>query len=160
MLTAARLREVLVYDPTSGVFTWRVARGRAPAGAVAGQRSRYGYTAIRVDRVLYAAHRLAWLYVHSVWPPDEIDHRDGVRNNNRLNNLRAATRGENMQNVVSPRDGMQGTFFRADRGRWKASIKINQRATHLGFFDTEVEARHAYLRAKAELHTFSPVPRV
>jgi hypothetical protein len=79
-LTAERLREVLNYNPGTGVFTWRVQTGRrAPVGAIAGCITWYGYIAIKIDCCRHLAHRLAWFYVTGAWPKDQIDHINGNR---------------------------------------------------------------------------------
>ena len=97
MLKVDDLRGLLAYDPSSGHFTWRVRRGRAAAGKQAGYPQSRGYIQIGVRGSLYLAHRLAWLYMTGEWPVAEIDHRDGVINNNKWENLRPATRPENQQ---------------------------------------------------------------
>ena len=75
-LIAERLRELLSYEPETGVFRWRVSRGPAVAGSVAGSLTTYGYIKIKVDGRFYRAHRLAWIYVHGVWPSKDLDHKD------------------------------------------------------------------------------------
>ena len=97
-LTQARLRKLLHYEPTTGLFTRRVAAGsRGKAGSVAGALS-HGYITICVDGKQYRAHRLAYLYMEGAWPPNMIDHRDTCPSNNVWTNLRPATRSENMLN--------------------------------------------------------------
>src|SRR5690606_33911522 len=98
-LTQARLKQLLDYDPTTGIFTRRVSRGGMKKGSVAGFTSVKGYTVIGVDGKLYSAHRLAWLYVYGVMPR-EIDHRNRVKTDNSILNLREASRAMNNQNKV------------------------------------------------------------
>ena len=84
-LTAERLREVLDYDPDTGVFTRKVRTASSvKVGDVAGSLNGKGYIRIRVDGRLYFAHRLAWLYVHGEWPVDQVDHINGIKNDNRI----------------------------------------------------------------------------
>src|SRR5687768_4110898 len=109
MLTAERLRELLDYDPDTGVFRWKTRPVRAEylrtdrawnsrfAGRPAGTLVK-GYVCILIYRRSYRAHRLAWLYVHGEWPRNELDHEHGNRADNRIEKLRSATRGQNMQN--------------------------------------------------------------
>jgi hypothetical protein len=100
MLTAERLRELLHYDPDTGVFTWlRVKGRRVRVGALSGKANGGGYFQIGVDGRIYYAHRLAWLYVHGEWPVASIDHVNCDRCDNRLANLRPATKAQNAANA-------------------------------------------------------------
>jgi hypothetical protein len=161
-LTAERLRELLHYNPETGVFTWRVNHRSVKAGSVTGCPSSSGYLRIVVDGRLYTAHRLAWLYEYGAWPKDQIDHVDGVRSNNAIRNLRSCTRAENMQNQRPPStnsSGYLGVSWRGGSKPWRAQICWARRVINLGNFPTPEEAHEAYLKAKRELHTFQPVPR-
>src|SRR5690606_5927947 len=95
-LTAARLRELLHYDPETGIFIWlpkpqsafsksrhHKAAYTRYAGKVAGSLKKRGYCYIKIDGVMYGAHRLAWLYVHGCWPLNQIDHMNRQRADNR-----------------------------------------------------------------------------
>ena len=149
MLTADRLRELLDYDPATGIFTWRVARNsRIKAGSVAGG-FQYGYARIRVDDMLYRSHRLAWLHVYGTWPSGEVDHRDGVKHNNAIDNLRIATDSQNRANIgvqANNHSGIKGVGRRKS-GKWRAQIMVNKKAYHVGLFDTAEEASAAYAKA-------------
>jgi hypothetical protein len=94
-LDYTRLRELLNYAPSTGIFTWNVSRGRATAGAQAGSEDYSGYVLIRVDKILYKAHRLAVLYMTGKWPECQVDHINGVEGDNRWSNLRECTVKEN-----------------------------------------------------------------
>lgn len=160
-LTAARLRELFHYDPLSGTFVrLRSVPGASAACGTASQRAgaavglsarKDGYIGIVVDGRRYMAHRLAWLYVFGEWPRQEIDHVDGQRANNAIANLRDVSRTQNNQNRQRARcdsgSGMLGAFPDG-RGRFRASIKINGKATGLGRYDTASEASAAYWRAR------------
>jgi hypothetical protein len=154
-LIPERLSELLAYSPESGEFIWIApASRRVKVGAVAGSLTSGGYISIRVDGVAYQAHRLAWLWVTGQWPTHEIDHRDGVRTNNRIGNLRDATRLVNAQNMRLPKrnskSGVLGVVPYGDR--WIARITAKRKEKHLGIFDTSDAAHAAYLSAKRELH--------
>lgn len=153
-LNSTRLRELLDYNPTTGVFTWRVnRRGPARIGAVAG-RVNNGYCEVCVDMRRYLSHRLAWLYVHGNWPQGQIDHINGVRTDNRIENLRDVTVGENHQNKRRPQGANPylGVTWHKGRQKWQAQIGVDGVKRVLGRFSTAEEARDAYLRAKRELH--------
>ncbi len=98
MLTAERLRELLTYDPETGHFRWVFTKGCRAGGQIAGTVRRDGYLCIAVDGRKHKAHRLAWFYMHGRWPHPEIDHINRSKLDNRLCNLREATRVENNAN--------------------------------------------------------------
>lgn len=158
-LTAARLREVVCYDPETGAFAWRGGRGRAYRKI--GTRHPLGYLRICVDGRDYLAHRLAWLYVHGEWPADQIDHRNGRRQDNRIANLRLASNPENHQNRKLQRNNRSGHpgVREVAPGRWIAAIKTRGARRHLGTFGTFEEARDARIAAKTQDHAFNPVDR-
>lgn len=149
-VTLERLREALSYEPTTGVFTWRVG---CRAGTEAGTRSN-GYVAITIDQCIYRAHRLAWFYAHGVWPTHQIDHINGRRSDNRLANLREVTNSLNQQNQSGPQAGNStgylGVFQRGNR--FEASITADGRYTYLGLFPTAEAAHAAYAEAKRKQH--------
>lgn len=95
-LTADILRSILDYDPETGKFDWR--NNRRKAGCL----DNFGYHRIQVLGKLYKAHRLAWLHYYGEWPEQDVDHVNGVRSDNRIANLRSATKGQQSQNVASP----------------------------------------------------------
>jgi hypothetical protein len=155
MLTAERLRELLAYDPETGVFTRRVqaARGRGRAGDVAGWVEPDGYVRIRLDGRKCRAHRLAWLYMTGKWPNDQIDHINGRTGDNRWVNLRAATHSENQCNrplQLNNSTGYKGVY--PYRGAWRARIKKGGRFIHIGTFATAEAAHVARSSVLAEHH--------
>ena len=117
-LTAERLREVLAYDPDTGVFTWKARTSpfsRVNVGDVAGNLRRDGYIEICVDGRKHQSHRLAWLYVYGEWPADQIDHINGIRTDNRIANLREANNAENHHNLRKARCRQQDRIPWRDR---------------------------------------------
>lgn len=147
MLTVERLRQVLHYDPTTGIFTWLVATARQiNAGDIAGSLDGDGYLAIQIDTRRYKAHRLAWLYVYGVWPIHQVDHKNCRRSDNRVANLREATNQQNSANSSLGRNnssGFKGVFCRHNN-RWEAAIKVNGKYKSLGCFNTPGDAHTAY----------------
>jgi hypothetical protein len=159
-LTQERLKRCLSYAPETGVFRWLVA---PRIGHVIGSKPRNGANShrlsIRLDGKSYYAHRLAWLYVYGKWPIGMIDHIDGNANNNRIANLREATRSQNNQNQrrasVRSRTGMLGVVPVPSTGKFSAQIVFDGRSIHLGTFETPDEAHAAYVDAKRKYHPFN-----
>ena len=156
-VTAERLRAMLDYDAETGVFRWRVHRARsAKPGMVAGKPHRKGYTQIKVEGRLYYAHRLAWLHAFGSWPTGEVDHINGQKNDNRLANLRDATRAQNAWNLHrAPRSntstGVLGvTRLPSGRKPFLAQIMGRGRHHRIGRFATLDAASAAYRAAKAQ----------
>lgn len=155
ILTHARLRELLHYDPNTGVFTWRVSRkGVQHAGAVAGDMNRRGYWRICVDQRRYIASVLAWFYMTGAWPEQDIDHKDGVRHHNWWSNLREVSRSVNNQNQRRAQLGSKSGYLGVSPNRkgWAASINADGVKHHLGTFATPQQAHAAYVDAKRRLH--------
>jgi hypothetical protein len=152
---------LLDYDPDTGSLTWR---HRQPAsmgsklfntkfaGKIAGSLSKdSGYIMLNMKGVLYRGHRIAWLLHYGEWPSLEVDHRDQVRHNNWINNLRDITHQENHRNETLSKNNTSGiTGVYLDRGKWVARIMVDGRAKHLGRFQRKCDA--ALARDKASIH--------
>lgn len=137
----------VAYNPETGLFHWLVSnRGHRRAGDLAGSANKRGYWFVKIDQVKYPAHRLAWALFYDVEPNGEIDHIDGDPSNNRILNLREATRQQNCQNLAA-----SGVRYEADRGKWLARASRDGKAVNLGRFDTEAEALAA---RKTATHLF------
>ena len=145
MLTQNRLKEVAIYNESSGVFTWAVSRGGfvkhgQPCGCVTN-----GYVCIAIDGKRYKAHRLAWLYVYGDFPKLCIDHIDGDKSNNRISNLRQASHSENIQNqrraTKANSSGLIGASQYKRTNKWQSVIGINGKNKHLGYFKSAAEAQ-------------------
>lgn len=158
-LTAERLRELVHYDPVTGIFTSRINCGKVRVGDASGKINRDGYRQIQVDGRLYSAHRLAWLYVHGRWPTPMVDHESRDKDDNRIANLREVTKSQNQQNIgpqSNNKSGYKGVREEKRTGRWRAQIRIDGVQHHLGTFATPELASAAYAAAAARLHTHNP----
>ncbi len=162
-LDAETVRSLLIYDPNTGVFTWRkranvtvTARSwnSRNAGNHAGSVSTLGYVRIRLFGKAWLAHRLAWLYMTGEWPPGEVDHVDRDKANNRWKNLRAASPSQNQYNkVLRPsKSGFRGVCFHRQSGRWQARIKVAGKKISLGYHPTAEAAAAAYDLAARKHH--------
>lgn len=161
--SAEELREILHYDPISGHLTWRkktTKSGRDRTGKIAGHKSRQGYVYLNRGAGRYwSAHRVIWKIIYGVDAPIEIDHINGVRDDNRIENLRLASIQENKMNRLKRKDSTspyKGVRFDDSRGGgrkpWRARITRNYEITDLGRFDTPEEARDAYMAASVIIH--------
>lgn len=149
-VTAERLRELLDYNPATGVFKWKPTAQKRTKGLVAGSKHRGWYWIIAIDKRQYLAHRLAWLYVHGRWPLDQIDHVNGIRFDNRIANLREATTIQNRQNRKPKVAGLKGVWKYYNR--WRARIYANGKCIWLGTFSTQEAASAAYREAAIKHH--------
>jgi len=106
-------------------------------------QDKHGYVVIRIDRKLYKAHQLAWLYTHGTFAP-ELDHINRIRNDNRIANLRAASRSMQMHNagmLKNNTSGVKGVSYHAASKKWHARIWVDGKCRHVGFFATIEEAQ-------------------
>lgn len=151
MLTIERLRYALKYDQETGLFTAAISRRPRiyPGDSVGSISPTTGYLNIRLDRRSYLAHRLAWFYVHGVWPMNFIDHIDRDRQNNRIENLRDVTRAENRHNTGLQKNNTSGYAGVGRHGnKWRADLRIFGKRLHLGLFKTPEQASGAYVEAQ------------
>jgi HNH endonuclease/AP2 domain len=153
-LTTKRLRELLSYAPYTGDFTRLVTiKHNALKGAVVRSYDAYGYLRISIDGRRYRAHRLAWFYMTGSWPPHEIDHINGVRDDNRFSNLRLATHAQNHQNKglsTTNTSGLKGASWHGRSRKWRARIVAGGRQISLGYFSTPEDAHASYCTAALE----------
>lgn len=146
-LTQKRLKEVLHYDPSTGDFTWRIKVNRnirigSLAGTILTSKGK-NYIRIGIDKIIYYAHRLAFLYMTGKWPDPETDHEDGNGLHNWWSNLSEATRLENGKNIrikSNNTSGCAGIVWHKTIKKWEARIKINRKQIYLGVFIDKGEA--------------------
>jgi hypothetical protein len=160
-LDHAELWRLLRYFTATGIFRWNIrAAQHVKAGDVAGSPNGRGYTQIKLRGRSYPAHRLAFLYMTGAWPEADVDHINGVRSDNRWENLRPATNAENAQNAKRRKDNTSGLAGVTRRGRrWRAQINAGGVRHNLGHHDTAEQAYAAHAEAKARLHPFNPTLR-
>ncbi len=151
-ITYERLHEVLNYDATTGVFTQKIRTSyRVKIGGIAGHLNIIGYNQIKIDGKLYKAHRLAWLYVYGYMPENDIDHINQRKNDNRIINLREASRTCNIQNSKNRADntsGIKGVSWHKQTKKWRVRIMINKKTVYLGSFADKIQAAKARLKAE------------
>ena len=158
ILTQEELKELLNYDAETGIFTRKVKRRGigANVGDVVGSIKTDGYVVFKIKGKIYKAHRIAWLYVYGKYPKNEIDHINLIKSDNRIENLREASRSQNMQNIhnagKSSTSGFRGVDYRKCMGLYEARIQANGKRHFLGYYGSAKEAHDAYVKAKKELH--------
>lgn len=148
IISQALLKSQLSYDPDTGAFT------RLKSGTKAGFDNGQGYVCISIEQAQYRAHRLAVLYMTGEWPVAEVDHINGIRSDNRWENLRQVSGRENTQNQRRPHkcstSGFLGVTARGTK--FLSQIRANGSKIYLGSFGTAEEAHTAYLEAKRRMH--------
>ena len=151
VITQEHLKEILEYNQETGIFRWRVNCGSKKCGDVAGCRRGDGYIVIRLNGILYYAHRLAILYVTGEYPEFEVDHKDMVTGDNRIAELRIATHAQNQMNIP-PRSnnvsGVTGVYFSKKVQKWRSQITIDGRTRYLGIFKNKADAVAARVAAE------------
>lgn len=158
MISQEKLKQLLHYNPETGIFTRLVTVGKSASGNAAGYSHPNGYVYIQLCGKRYFGHRLAWLYVNGCFP-DEIDHINRIKHDNRIENLRNVNREQNMQNQLISKNntsGFKGVSFHKRNGRWQARIKHKGKLINLGFFATPEQASDAYLAAASRMFTHQP----
>ena len=131
MLTQERLKELLHYDPDTGLFTNLIQRSsRAKKGIVAGYEDTEGYIKIEIYGKPYLAHRLVWFYMYGSFPEIFLDHKNEIKNDNRIANLRLATNQENRHNISNQRtnntSGFIGVAWNKENKKWRSQIQTNK----------------------------------
>lgn len=153
-LTQKRLKELLRYSKETGHFTWNVSKGsRAKAGMVAGTVQGAGYITIQIDKKIYLAHRLAWLYVEGYFPETLIDHKNRNKSDNRFCNLRVASKQCNARNSNTRRDNksvVTGVCYDKSRGKWLVQMMVNGEKLNLGRYEDMLDAVKARWKSEVE----------
>ena len=165
MIVAALIREIIHYEPESGVMTWhprslnwfpsaRIMKGwnsRLAGKSALDCRDAYGYRVGRIQNRMYKAHRVAWAYYYGEWPEKHIDHVNHDRADNRIENLRAVDSAGNQRNMARFRtntSGVTGVYWHKGSEKWTAQVSVEGASQYLGIFPTLDDAANA--RASAE----------
>lgn len=155
-ISQERLKELLAYDPSTGVFTWREDRGNGVRpGDRAGSIQVSGHRSIDVDGKKRRAHRLAFLYMTGAMPTKLVDHIDRDRDNNTWENLREVDDNGNCRNRgmgTNNTSGIKGVAWHVTSKKWQASIRAGGKSIHLGLFNDKELAAAAYAEAAEKLH--------
>lgn len=143
MIDQKTLKHLLHYDAETGLFTWKNPPRGKTKGQVAGTNSK-GYVRIFIKGKGYLAHRLAYLYLYGSFPKKEIDHANGDRSDNRICNIREATRSQNCANKKTGSGEMKGCYWNGKRKLWIVQIKKDGIKKTVGRYKTADEAKKAY----------------
>lgn len=166
--TPEELRQLLRYEPETGKLFWKerpremftrdrlhLSWNSKNAGKEAFTASNRGYRVGRIFDVMQQGHRVVWAVYYGEWPDALVDHINGNKSDNRIDNLRAATKSENGMNRGATRAnlvGLKGASWNEKYGKWESRIKAEGRAVFLGYFDTPEEAHAAYASAVTKYH--------
>jgi len=150
MLSQKQLKDRYTYHPETGLFTSNIVSTKHQIGDIAGCINKKGYVVIKCYGYTQKAHRLAFLYMNGEFPKLDVDHINGIKSDNRWENLRDVTKSVNLQNQRKPQVinklGLLGVNEQA--GRYKAQICINGKKKHIGMYSTPQEAHNAYMHYK------------
>jgi len=151
------IRDFFDYTPETGELRWRIGNKRRKKGELAGvsAANEKGRITVGFKGILIRAHILIWAYQTGNWPNNQIDHINENPADNRWENLRLATKSENMRNITlikSNTSGFKGVGWSKASKKWRSYIKADGVSYHLGLFDTKEEAAKAYIDASKKLH--------
>ena len=153
-MTYDEVKKVLQYDPSTGVLTWLAPTSRKfKKGDVVGSHDSDGYLIVRIRGITYKQHRLAWLYMTGAWPAHQVDHANGIRDDNRWINLREATQSQNSMNA-KPKgvSGIRGVDWLNREKRWRVMIHGSGKRIIVGYFKEFQDAANAAKMAREQHH--------
>lgn len=143
-LTQAELKELLEYNPDTGLWKWHTPKGSCKKGWFCGSRSIGGYLDIKIRGKSYRTHRLAFLFMEGAFPPDLVDHIDGDTANNKWHNLRHCSYSGNNRNTRLPNtntSGYKGVSRREGRSTWTVRLSVAGKTRNFGCYkDLELAA--------------------
>lgn len=145
MITQDELKELLDYNPETGLFTNKVTRNsRSVKGTTLNPSNDGKYGSVKINKQKYMQHRLAWFYMYGTWPKNQIDHINRIGSDNRICNLRESTPRQNAYNTKGLNKSSQYKGVSIEGNRWKAQIRIKGVKITIGRFDIEKDAAIAY----------------
>ena len=154
MITQLQLKEILHYNPETGIFIWKVNKSRrAKTGMRAGSKHTTGDVRIFINGKSYKAHRVAWLYVYGNFPGNKIDHQNGIKDDNKISKLKDVSHTENMKNHPvhkNSKSGFIGVSWHKKTGKWQADISVNKKTIYLGIFSNISDAVKVRIDAEAK----------
>lgn len=145
-ITYNRLRELVYYK--GGELYWN------KNGKLAGSIDNKGYKRISLDYIRYKVHRIVWFYFNKTWPKQQIDHINGNKLDNRIENLRDVKQTINMYNKQEAHSNSKTGYLGVTKqptGKYTARIKVGDKLIHLGSFDTIIEAHNIYKEYKNKI---------
>lgn len=153
MLTHKQVSELLEYNQETGVLKWTNLVNKRYAGKVAGNVSKNGYIELSCKNYRLYGHRVAWLLVHKEWPNGHVDHINGNRADNRIENLRVVNNMENHHNMKRHKknsSGVTGVYWSKRAKKWQAYICVDGKQKYLGVFKYLCDAEQARKDADEE----------
>lgn len=154
-MTQEELKSILNYNGETGEFSWLPAKMKWKRLNRVGSKKASGYMQVGIGDKVYYQHRLAWLYMTGEWPDSEIDHINGIRDDNRWCNLRLATSSQNGMNTALSSvntSGIKGVSWDKRNKKWCATIKINRITIWLGRHSSIESAKKAIEMARVHIH--------
>lgn len=149
------LRKLFEYNEQTGILYWSVNKGRATKGDIAGTNHNKGYLSVQIDKTAYLLHRVIWCIYYGQWPSKFIDHIDLNKKNNKINNLRLATRANNCQNHarrIDSNSSIKGVTWHVRLNKWQARVQIDNKRVHLGYFHNLMDAEKRITDVRSNLH--------
>lgn len=150
------VKDFIEYFPDTGKLMWKKSNSnKVRVGQEITHVDSYGYLGVQFQFVRWKAHRLAWYLYYGEVPEGDIDHINGDRTDNRIENLRLASRGENLRNMRVSGKGSskyKGVSWHKAAGKWSAQITLDNKKKHLGLFEEEISAALAYDTAAKEFY--------
>jgi hypothetical protein len=159
-VTYKELHSILDYNEITGIFTWKMqVSNKIKVGNTAGILDR-GYIRIGIGGKIYYAHRLAWLYVYGEWPELLIDHIDGNKSNNAIDNLREATKSQNMQNRGVQKNNksctkIPGVSYDTKNNKYQVYLHINNCSKFFGYFSSIKDAEEECIKQRRIHYKFN-----
>lgn len=151
-MTQKYLKSIIEYNQETGQFLSIVNRGKCKVGDNIGTIGKDGYLVARIKGKNYSLQKLAWLFVYGVYPKNEIDHKNQIKKDNRIDNLRDITHKENCKNYPlykNNKSGIIGVYWASEKNMWRARISVDGKRKSLGLFKEKADAIKA--RKDAEI---------